>query len=213
MEQATKPKRSMLADNRARITMSRDPVKPRVIQYQGKRYGIRMEDSFWSILEDEAKVKGCRLNELVHECYNSKEANGNKTSYLRQHAIEWLASELSQARRRLHLNQSEALNVLRMTRRPALLIDKNLNAAHINKRFENWLLLAVKRIDEQIIGNTRVSFQASQRILNLRLTEGEGMLLAEPAAILLPGLVIPLKLDLTLFSGMDGSNSYLAVFN
>ncbi len=200
-------------DVSARNEISHEPVRPRVIQYQGKRYGIRMEECFWDVLENEARARGCRLNELVHDTYNAEEAQRNKTAYLREHATRWLSEQLEDARRQLEMDRSQIINILRMTRRPALLIENNLCAARFNSPFRDWIGARTRLDLDKDLSRLRVSFQASRRVLEERLRDSGGLSRAEPAAILVPGLAIPLKLDITFLSDKPSMPHMLAVFH
>ena len=52
-----------------------DDLTSKIIQYQGKRYCIRLEAMYWEILEAEAKSKGYKLNQIVHENFVGHDIN------------------------------------------------------------------------------------------------------------------------------------------
>ncbi len=69
----------------------RDDFTPRlrILNRQSWRGSFRLEEVFWSILEEAAEAEGRRLNEYVHDLLAAAPDGANKSSHLRAHAAKW----------------------------------------------------------------------------------------------------------------------------
>lgn len=69
----------------------RDAFTPRlrILNKQSWRGSFRLEEVFWSILEEAAEAHGRRLNDYVHGLLAAAPENANKSSLLRAHAAKW----------------------------------------------------------------------------------------------------------------------------
>ena len=188
---------------------SNDELTPKIVQYKGKRYCIRLEDMYWAVLEAEAKARGCKLNEIVHEYYTHPDAELNKTAFLRRHTVEWLAQSLSERQDELELDQGEVLCVLRATLRPAFIFSEDLSISQHNQSFRDWLGGETNIYDQERLDKLRVSFRASSRVLMQRITQKGGFVRAEPAAVLIPGFALAVKLDIVSVRNYGGKSAYL----
>lgn len=70
--------------------------KLRVIQFNGRRYAIRLETVFWDILRHAVAAGEARLNEIVAGIAASHA--GNLTSALRAFAARWVVEQLQRER-------------------------------------------------------------------------------------------------------------------
>lgn len=70
---------------------SRDDFTPRlrILNKQSWRGSFRLEEVFWSILEEAAEADGRRLNAYVHDLLVGAPDGANKSSLLRAHAAKW----------------------------------------------------------------------------------------------------------------------------
>lgn len=69
----------------------RDDFVPRlrILNKQSWRGSFRLEEIFWSILEEAAQAQGRRLNEYVHDLLAAAPEEANKSSLLRAYAAKW----------------------------------------------------------------------------------------------------------------------------
>ena len=186
-----------------------DDLTPKIIQYQGKRYCIRLEAMYWEILEAEAKSKGYKLNQIVHENYTHPDAESNKTAYLRRHTVEWLAKSLADRQNQMDLNLSEINCILQTTHRAAFIFTENFSISRHNQSFRDWISKQTNVTKIDAIDKLRVSFRASSRVLIERINKNGGMVHSEPIAILLPGFALTAKIDVIKIKNYAGEPAYL----
>lgn len=192
-----------------------DTLTPRIIQYQGKRSCIRLEDVYWNILEDAARARKVKFNELVHSFYHDPRGERNKTAFLRCQAVEWLSGQVDAAHEQLHLKNSELHSILKVTIQPAFVFSKMQSVSRHNQGFKDWIKDHVgaraATIDQSKL---RVSFRRSYSALMNLLDECGGSILNEQVTILMPGFVFPIRINLV---KLDGDNEddqlFLGIIN
>lgn len=188
---------------------SGEELTSKIVQYQGKRYCIRLEDMYWAVLEAEAKSRGCKLNEIVHEYYTHPDAESNRTAYLRRHTVEWLALSLSDRQAEMEMDQAEVKCILRATLRPAFIFSEDMSICQHNQSFRDWLGQQTNVYDQEKLDKLRVSFRASSRILMDRIKQKGGLVRAEPAAVLIPGYALAVKVDIVAIENFGGQRANL----
>jgi len=197
-----------------RVKTSNEAVlNPRIIQYHGKRYSLRLEDNFWAVLEAEAQARDCRLNQLVHEYFNHPGAGDNKTAFLRRRAVEWLSENLINAQNQLQMERSEIGCILKASSQPAILFTDDFQISRYNKAFRKWLLRQIEDCDETLLRKLRVNFRSSFNSLNLRIAENNGMVADEQAAVLIPGYAIPVKMNTIRIKNYLGKPAFMGIIN
>ena len=72
--------------------MTRFPVEKRSVTIRGHRTSVSLEAPFWDALKEKAAVEGRSLGSLIAEIDES--AEGNLSSALRVHVLEWLRGRL-----------------------------------------------------------------------------------------------------------------------
>ena len=173
-----------------------DTLTPRIIQFQGKRSCIRLEDVYWNILEDAARAKKCKFNELVHTYYNDPRGERNKTAFLRCQAVEWLSNQVEEANEQLHLKNTELQAILKVTIQPAFVFSKMQSLSRFNKAFRSWINEHVgPRHSNLDYSKLRVSFRRSYNALMDMLDAGGGGAMNEQVTLLMPGYVFPLRIN------------------
>jgi len=192
-----------------------DTLTPRIIQFQGKRSCIRLEDVYWNILEDAAREKKLKFNELVHRFYHDPRGERNKTAFLRCQAVEWLSEQVESANEQLHLKNSELHSILKVTVQPAFVFSKLQSVSRHNQGFSDWINEHVgpraATIDQSKL---RVSFRRSYSALMDLLDENNGSILNEQVTILMPGYVFPIRINLVKLDASDGEDQlFLGIIN
>ena len=192
-----------------------DTLTPRIIQFQGKRSCIRLEDVYWNILEDAARQKKLKFNELVHSYYHDPRGERNKTAFLRCQAVEWLSQQVDSANEQLHLKNSELHSILKVTVQPAFVFSKLQSVSRHNQGFSDWISEHVgpraATIDQSKL---RVSFRRSYTALMDLLDENNGSILNEQVTILMPGYVFPIRINLVKLDASDGEDQlFLGIIN
>ena len=109
------------------------PLKPRIIQADHRRYSLKLEPVFWAALEEQAQLQGRRLNHLVAEIAREAGPDANLASQLRMFcltAYQGLQAEREATRQRLDL-----AGLLDSSPIPALLIAPNMMIRRENAAF------------------------------------------------------------------------------
>ncbi|MFQ5783372.1 MAG: ribbon-helix-helix domain-containing protein [Alphaproteobacteria bacterium] len=70
-------------------------LRKRSVVIAGHRTSVSLEDVFWEILRGIASARGVSLNRLVAEIDRGRD--GNLSSALRVHAVEWLRARAERA--------------------------------------------------------------------------------------------------------------------
>ena len=187
----------------------------RIVQYKGKRNNIRLERIFWNTLERMAEEREVKLNVLINEFITSDEAGKNYTAYLRFLAISWLDQKLTVANDRLFLRNTEVWAVLQATELPAFVFSETSSVSRYNSAFQNWLWDNIKDFKHDVdIARIRISFRRAFTVLNDGLHQRNGILKREKAAILLPGFVFPITMNLVALNNYsEEGHVFMGVFN
>jgi len=187
----------------------------RIIQYQGKRSNIRLEAMFWNILEQMAVDRKCKLNVLVNEIISHEDAGNNNTAYLRYRAVSWLNGRLDTANEKLFLQNTEVRAILNATRLPAFIFSSRNMLSRYNFAFQDWLEANISDdIDNLDIASIRISFRRSFAAIKKTLEVENGVLDKEPGAILLPGYVFPVSINLVALNNYTSKGPvYMGIFN
>jgi len=110
--------------------------KPRIVQYQNRRYSIRLEPVFWQALENLSEQEGMRLGRFIAEL--AARYNGNNfASHLR--VISMVESERALAQSSLLLTQDNILGVVRACASPGLVLSRYRTILAHNDGFLEWL--------------------------------------------------------------------------
>lgn len=72
-----------------------DPPIHRVVQADGRRYSLKLEPAYWTILEEEAKREGLALARLVQRVALGVPADASLTGVLRLYCVELLRERAS----------------------------------------------------------------------------------------------------------------------
>ncbi len=110
--------------------------KPRIVQYQNRRYSIRLEPVFWQALESLAGHEGMRLGRFIAELAARYDGN-NFASHLR--VISMVESERALAQASLLPTQDNILGVVRACASPGLVLSRYRTILAHNDGFLEWL--------------------------------------------------------------------------
>jgi predicted DNA-binding ribbon-helix-helix protein len=110
--------------------------KPRIVQYQNRRYSIRLEPVFWQALESLAGREGMRLGRFIAEL--AERYNGNNfASHLR--VISMVESERALAQASMLPTRDNILGVVRACSSPGLVLSRYRTILAHNDGFLEWL--------------------------------------------------------------------------
>lgn len=187
----------------------------RIIQYRGKRTNIRLETVFWNILEEMAHRKNIVLRVLINDLIAENVMGKNNTAYLRFRAISWVNRMRYSANEKLHLQKSEVRAILNATLMPAFIFSTADNVSRYNNSFKNWLEENTYRNGPATdLKKIRISFRRSFANVKKLLSENDGCLDQEPAAILVPGFVFPVSINLVVLNNyIEHDRIYMGIFN
>lgn len=73
-------------------------TRQRIFQRDKKRFAIRLEEGFWTQLEDCAREEGRRLSDFLFEAIGNPGKGENRTAQLRLFCLQWLRQRLAHAR-------------------------------------------------------------------------------------------------------------------
>lgn len=187
----------------------------RIIQYKGKRTNIRLEVVFWNILEEMARRRDVLLRILINDLIAENTQGKNNTAYLRFRAISWVNRMRYTANEKLHLQKSEVRAILNATLMPAFMFSTADNVSRYNKSFKRWLEANTDHnVSDGSLEKIRISFRRSFATVKFKIQENDGCLDREPAAILVPGYVFPVTVNLVALNNhSDDERVYMGIFN
>ena len=110
--------------------------KPRVVQYRGRRYSIRLETVFWKFLEVLASRQNLRLGRYIAGLAGSYGGN-NLSSYLR--VVCMLEAERSVAEAVLDPSRDSLLALVRDCPSPGVIVSRSRTILGYNTAFADWL--------------------------------------------------------------------------
>ena len=187
----------------------------RIVQFQGKRHNIRLEAIYWDVLERMAAERECKLNVLINEFITDPESGNNKTSFMRFKAVSWLNDHLNASNEKLFLRNTEVWAVLQATELPAFVFSETTSVSRYNSAFQNWLWNNIKEFRKDVdITRIRISFRRSFTVLNEGISGRNGILKKEKGAILLPGFVFPVTMNLVALNNYsEEGRVFMGIFN
>ncbi len=110
--------------------------KPRIVQFNKRRYSVRLESAFWRTLEGAAQARGLRLGRLVAELAAGYDGR-NFSSYLRVFCMA--EAERAAARADLLLAGKSLVDAVDACPAPGLLLNQAQVVLAINEALSDWL--------------------------------------------------------------------------
>jgi predicted DNA-binding ribbon-helix-helix protein len=117
-------------------TLNWHQPKTRIVQYDKRRFALRLEETYWRQLEAMAERRQIRLGRLVASL--AKDYDGvNLSSYIRGFCMHEAQRDL--ARYRLTAGAFDLIGLLRGCPAPALLLDHNRIILETNPALLQWV--------------------------------------------------------------------------
>ena len=113
-----------------------EPPKPRIVQYQNRRFSVRLEPVFWRSLDALAERQGQRLGQYIAALHD-RCPGGNFSSFLRCQCM--LRSEERLAEFDLQPEQGNLTHVLRSAPVPGIILSRYRSIIGTNSSFLEWL--------------------------------------------------------------------------
>ena len=110
--------------------------QPRIVQYNKKRFALRLESVFWEQLERLARKRGQRIGQLVNELSESSDGP-NVSSFIRGFCM--LEAEREANRLRLTAGAFDLVDILRGCPAPALLLRHDRTIFEVNQSLLDWI--------------------------------------------------------------------------
>jgi predicted DNA-binding ribbon-helix-helix protein len=110
--------------------------KPRIVQYDRRRYSIRLESVFWKFLEFLAERRGMRMGRYIAGLAGSYKGN-NLSSYLR--VVCMLEAERKVAESSLDPARDSLFDLVRDCPSPGLVVSRGRTILAYNNAFGQWL--------------------------------------------------------------------------
>jgi predicted DNA-binding ribbon-helix-helix protein len=118
--------------------------QPRIVQFQKRRFALRLESVFWQQLEKQAKRRNQRLGQLIAGL--AETCNGvNLSSFVRGFCM--VEAEKENARYRLAAGSFDLVDVLRASPSPALLLSHDRIIIETNPALHRWIEIAPRDAD------------------------------------------------------------------
>lgn len=110
--------------------------KPRIVQYQNRRFSVRLEPVYWQALERLADRATMRLGQLIARLATTY-PGGNFSSFLRVYCM--LDAERRLAQHQMEPNYSSLLDLVKTCPNPGLILSRYRSIIGFNEAFQNWL--------------------------------------------------------------------------
>ena len=110
--------------------------KPRIVQYQNRRFSVRLEPVYWQALERLADRATMRLGQLIARLAGSY-PGGNFSSFLRVYCM--LDAERRLAQHQMEPNYSSLLDLVKTCPNPGLILSRYRSIIGFNDAFQSWI--------------------------------------------------------------------------
>jgi len=118
------------------IEQNNQTPKPRIVQYQNRRFSVRLEPVYWQALERLADRATMRLGQLIARLANSY-PGGNFSSFLRVYCM--LDAERRLAQHQMEPNYSSLLDLVKTCPNPGLILSRYRSIIGFNDAFQSWI--------------------------------------------------------------------------
>ncbi|HLF58159.1 MAG TPA: ribbon-helix-helix domain-containing protein [Alphaproteobacteria bacterium] len=174
-------------------------VKHRIVQLSGRRYSIKLEQGFWTFLEETARSHGLRLNQLVGRLAADHPNEIGFSAALRLYCLTEARARLGAAQEELHkaslaTGTTDLAAIVGACPAPSVVLAYDRTIRMVNEPFARWL-----GADHQaLIGKPVEHFfqiRGHFRLDELWARFGQGFTSAVPAklAYVAPGRVVVAK--------------------
>ena len=189
----------------------RDDFTPRlrILNKQAWRGSFRLEEVFWSILEEAAASRRQRLNEYVHDLLARAPDDANKSSLLRAHAAKWQRERTRAAAAELPPALANAVAACPVA---CFIMGGNKRIRHFNSRLLEFL--RGQNIDAAALAGSspRMSFQMPLPELVQALRTGPGKAVDCGLKAVVMGRVIEGRARICLIADDGGDDWRIMVF-
>jgi predicted DNA-binding ribbon-helix-helix protein len=112
------------------------PWEQRILQFDGKRYSLRLEHEFWAALEAIASRRKLRLNHLIAEIASHRPSDSNLSSALRVFCLGEI--ERTTAGRSAIPDSASITALVEAAPMPGMLLDADQIVLAVNESFLHW---------------------------------------------------------------------------
>lgn len=118
-------------------------VRHRILQADGRRYSIKIEEAYWSFLEALADKRGLRLSRLVQGIAATVSDESSLAASLRLFCLQSASADIDRLKHQsveqgIADGQTRLLAVLDANPAPTLLIGQDQRIQRANAAFEQW---------------------------------------------------------------------------
>ncbi|MGB8276076.1 MAG: ribbon-helix-helix domain-containing protein [Alphaproteobacteria bacterium] len=177
-------------------------IRHRIVQHEGRRYSIKLEEGFWRFLDACAKRRGMRLNRLVGTLAGSHpEGLGFAASLrlfcLQEAAARLTASEIEIKALGLAAGTTDLGVVVKACPSPCLVLSHRRVISLANEAFAKWLQVDVASLEGKPVEHF-FQIRGHFRLDDLWVRFGSGLAQVVPAKIayVAPGRVVVAKANL-----------------
>lgn len=194
-----------------RSTKTQTSARLKVLQRDGVRVSIRMEEAFWAQLESAAREQKVKLGDLVFDIMDTAAQGDNKTSRLRTYCVLLLRQQLMSAR--LAANDANLPMVLAACPTPCFVINPARQLAGHNPSFAREIL-EDGQTESAAPPSERVAFAFSQPFDRIRraMAKQPDRVFFDRIGIKQGGKQVVHKVSLCLLSRKLGADSPVLAF-
>lgn len=135
--------------------------RQRILQRDGRRLSIRLEEEFWEQLDLCAKDQGCKISDLVFRLFEESRSK-NKSSMLRAYCARWMRKKAVQA----HLStfNADIQGILTSCPVPCVIVSREKRLVAQNEAFSERILGSLVSPDMWDEADAVVRFSLGQPI-------------------------------------------------
>ncbi len=130
-----------------RETSFLSPLRHRVLQVDGRRYSVRLEETYWAVLEDLASQRGLRIAGIIDEVAGAARGEASLASALRLRCLSVVGEKLTESKKKAGspsvagsggAHGASLENLITANPAPSLLLARDGKILLANVAFQNW---------------------------------------------------------------------------
>jgi predicted DNA-binding ribbon-helix-helix protein len=133
-------------------------MRHRIVQFEGRRYSVKLEPIWWERLEDLSQQQGLRLNQLIGHVARNATEEVNLTAAIRSYCLSRTLEQLNRVEGELEerslTNQGVPLGlIVDACPSPTLMVSHNQSIQRANQAAVQWLGIDAAALIGRMIGH------------------------------------------------------------
>ncbi|PLX32988.1 MAG: hypothetical protein C0605_17160 [Hyphomicrobiales bacterium] len=133
------------------MTVIDETYRFRALTINGKRHGIRLENRFWTVLEEIAKEQMRPVADIIAEVDGANPDTKNLTSLMRLYALQWLSENLAKLRARTDIAKTGS--VIQACPSPTFILSEKKKLHSFNAAFVRYVQMRFAQQDMDKLSN------------------------------------------------------------